>query len=193
MCANFFRWCTRGLCLVRWFGHKDLAFFNDGISGFQKGLLTATTLWTSATTSFVRWDVTLMVLAGYSKAFDTVSFRYVIHKMHFMRFLRTFFNAGCLHICAPAAMCWDWRYKCSGQSETKFGVPQGTIYLQYICGFALTQSSRQAPFTSEIVDSILVTDSNEKSQRSVESCGFSPSAPVSSHWESCRVGWDKHI
>ena len=45
----------------------------------------------------------------------------------------------------------------------------------------MAQSSGQAPFTSEIVGSILATDSCEKSQsmHSAESRGFSPGAPVS--------------
>jgi hypothetical protein len=51
-------------------------------------------------------------------------------------------------------------------------------------GASVARSSEQAPFTSEIVGSILATDSCEKSQRSAESRGFSPSAPVSSHRES---------
>ena len=51
-------------------------------------------------------------------------------------------------------------------------------------GLRLAQSLEQAPFTSEIVGSILATDSCEKSQRSAESRGFFPGAPVSSHRES---------
>ena len=46
---------------------------------------------------------------------------------------------------------------------------------------SMAQSSEHATFTSEIVGSILATDS---CQRSGESRGFSPSAPHSSHWES---------
>ena len=51
----------------------------------------------------------------------------------------------------------------------------------------MTQSSEHAPFTSEIVGSILATDSCEKSQSTLcQGRGFSPGAPVSSHRE--RVG-----
>jgi hypothetical protein len=51
---------------------------------------------------------------------------------------------------------------------------------------SVAQSSEQGPFTSEYVGSILGTDSSVKrvSQRSAESRGFSPGAPVSSHRES---------
>ena len=58
--------------------------------------------------------------------------------------------------------------------------------------FRVAQSSEPAPFTSEFVGSILATDSCEKSlsttQRSAESRGFSPGAPVSSHRESWQGG-----
>jgi hypothetical protein len=60
--------------------------------------------------------------------------------------------------------------------------------IRSICGASVArasvaQSSEQAPFTSEIVSSILATDSCEK-KLSAESRGFSPGAPVSSHRES---------
>ena len=50
----------------------------------------------------------------------------------------------------------------------------------------MAQSSEQAPFTSEIEGSILAIGTNVKivSQRSAESHGFSPGAPVSLHTES---------
>ena len=52
-------------------------------------------------------------------------------------------------------------------------------------GASVAQSSDQAPFTSEFVSSILATDHVKRvSQRSTESRGFSPGAPVSSHRES---------
>ena len=50
--------------------------------------------------------------------------------------------------------------------------------------------SEQAPFTSEILGSILATDSRhlcEKSQRSTETRAFSPGTPVSFH-RGCRQG-----
>ena len=52
--------------------------------------------------------------------------------------------------------------------------------IRSICGASVAQPSEQAPFTSEIVGSILATDSCEK-KLSAESRGFSPGAPVSSH------------
>ena len=55
-----------------------------------------------------------------------------------------------------------------------------------IMGFRVAQSPEQAPFTSEFVGSILPirTDAKRVGQRSAESRGFSPGAPVSSHRES---------
>jgi dsRNA-specific ribonuclease len=50
---------------------------------------------------------------------------------------------------------------------------------------SVAQSSEQAPFTSEFVGLILMrTHVKKVSQRSAESHGFSPGAPVSSHRES---------
>jgi hypothetical protein len=59
-------------------------------------------------------------------------------------------------------------------------------------GVSVAPLSDQVPFTSEIVGSIHATDSCETirvSQRSAESRGFSPGAPVSSHRESWQDGW----
>jgi hypothetical protein len=53
--------------------------------------------------------------------------------------------------------------------------------------FSISQSSEQAPFTSEIVGLILAIRTHVKrvSQRSFESRGFCPAAPVSSD----RASW----
>jgi hypothetical protein len=60
-------------------------------------------------------------------------------------------------------------------------------------GVSVAPLSDQVPFTSaEIVGSIHATNSCETirvSQRSAESRGFSPGAPVSSHRESWQDGW----
>ena len=68
---------------------KDLALFNDSITGFRKGHSTTTTLLgirDDIMRAMRRGEVTLMVLADYSKAFDTINFKSVIHKMHSMGF-----------------------------------------------------------------------------------------------------------
>ena len=72
---------------------KDLALFNDSITGFRKGHSTATTLLgirDDIMRAMRRGEVTLMVLADYSKAFDTINFKSVIHKMHSMGFSQNF-------------------------------------------------------------------------------------------------------
>jgi hypothetical protein len=57
-------------------------------------------------------------------------------------------------------------------------------------GASVAQSSQQAPFTSENVSSIPArwTHAKRVGQRSAESRALSPSAPVSSHRESCQGG-----
>jgi hypothetical protein len=54
----------------------------------------------------------------------------------------------------------------------------------------MAQSSKQAPFTSEIVGSILAIPTHVKrvSQRSAESRGFSPGAPFPPTGKVDRVG-----
>ena len=79
--------------------------------------------------------------------------------------------------------------KCNDAEDKRFNFGKCLFSMQLIwlmsLGASVAQSSEQAPFTSEIVGSILATDSCEKSQSTLaESRGFSPGAPVSSHRES---------
>ena len=64
------------------------------ISGFRKGHLTTTVLLRfrdDIIRAMKKGELTLMVLAGYSKAFDTVSYSVIIQKMWNMGFLKTLF------------------------------------------------------------------------------------------------------
>ena len=73
-----------------------------------------------------RGEVTLMVLADYSKAFDTVKFKTILMKMHEMGF-----SKKCLY--------WVFDYLCNRcqfvqiddksteMGKVEFGVPQGSI------------------------------------------------------------------
>ena len=71
----------------------DQALFIDTMSGFRKGHSTVTTLLgirDDIIRAIRRGEVTLTVLADYSKAFDTVIFKSVILKMHSMGFSKKF-------------------------------------------------------------------------------------------------------
>lgn len=73
-----------------------------------------------------RGEVTFMVLADYSKAFDTVKFKAILMKMHEMGFSKKFLYWVFDYLCnrrqfvqiddKPSEMC-----------KVEFGVPQGTI------------------------------------------------------------------
>ena len=67
-----------------------------------------------------------MVLADYSKAFDTVNFRSVIYKMHFPGFSRNYIRWIVSYLKGRRQFV-QINDVPSGQLETKFGVPQGSI------------------------------------------------------------------
>lgn len=73
-----------------------------------------------------RGEVTLMILVDYSKAFDTVNFKSVIHKMHSMGFSKDFLTWMTSYLTGrhQYVMIDD---KCSQRLETCFGFPQGSI------------------------------------------------------------------
>ena len=69
------------------------AILKENISSFRKGHSTATVLMgirDDLIQAMKRKKVTLMVLADYSKAFDTVCFKTAIKKMYRLRFSKTF-------------------------------------------------------------------------------------------------------
>ncbi len=108
---------------------EDLALFNSSISGFRKGHSTATTLLgirDDIIRAMRRGEVTLMVLADYSKAFDTVNFRSVITKMHSMGFSKNFLH-WILAYLTKRQQFVQIDDKFSEKLETRFGVPQGSI------------------------------------------------------------------
>ena len=108
---------------------KDLALFNDSITGFRKGHSTATTLLgirDDIMRAMRRGEVTLMVLANYSKAFDTINFKSVIHKMHSMGFSQNFLRWILSYLMGRRQFV-QINDTSSSQLEIKFGVPQGSI------------------------------------------------------------------
>ena len=64
---------------------EELSLLAPSISGFRKGHSTTTTLLgirDDLLRAMKRGEVSLMVLADYSKAFDTVRFKTVLTKLH---------------------------------------------------------------------------------------------------------------
>ena len=108
---------------------EDLALFNNSISGFRKGHSTATTLLgiiDDIIRAMRRGEVTLMVLADYFKAFDTVNFRSVITNMYSIGFSKNFLH-WILAYLTNRQQFVQIDDKFSEKLETRFGVPQGSI------------------------------------------------------------------
>ncbi len=108
---------------------EDLALFNSSISGFRKGHSTATTLLgirDDIIRAMRRGEATLMALADYSKAFDTVNFRSVITKMHSIGFSKHILH-WILAYLTNRKQFFRIDDKFSEKLETRFGVPQGSI------------------------------------------------------------------
>jgi hypothetical protein len=115
---------------------KDLALFNDSITGFRKGHSTVTTLLgirDDIVRAMRRGEVTLMVLADYSKAFDTINFKSVVHKMHSMGFSQNFLRWTLSYLMGRRQFV-QINDTSSSQLEIKFGVPQGSILFPYLQG-----------------------------------------------------------
>ena len=101
----------------------------SGISGYRRGHSTTTVLLgirDDVIKAMKRGEVTMMVCADYSKAFDTVQFKAVLMKMHGMGFSKKFLR-------------WVLNYLCERQqfvqiddasselATVEFGVPHGSI------------------------------------------------------------------
>ena len=103
--------------------------FNNNISAYRKGQSTTTVLQAirdDIVKAMKRSEVTMMILADFSKAFDTICFTNLITKMSKLGFPRDF-------------LIWTLNYithrkqfiqiddTCSEVKNVNFGVPQGSI------------------------------------------------------------------
>ena len=70
-------------------------FFKDNVSGFRKGHLTTTVLLRirdDIIKAMKRAEVTLMIVADFSKAFDTIKYKTVLKKLNYLGFSKSFLN-----------------------------------------------------------------------------------------------------
>ena len=99
------------------------------MSGFRKGNSTTTALINirdDIIKAMNRGEVTIMVFADFSKAFDTVHFDIIIRKLHLMGF-STQFLRWMMSYLTERQQYVQIDDKKSGKLYTNFGVPQGSI------------------------------------------------------------------
>ena len=104
------------------------AVLNDKVTGFRKGHSTITTflgIKDDIIRAMKKREISLMVLADYSKAFDTVGFQSIITKLHKLNFSKSF-------------LMWVLNYMSNREQFVQtddrtssmtvdFGIPQGSI------------------------------------------------------------------
>ena len=101
---------------------------HDRISAFRKGHSTTTALMgvrDDIRYAMKRKEVTLMVLADFSKAFDTISFSATIMKFYKLGFPKPFLKWLLSHLSSRSQFVQIDNRKSSYQSS-QYGVPRGT-------------------------------------------------------------------
>ena len=101
----------------------------DNISGFRKGHSTTSVLLNirdDILKAINRSECTLLVLADFSKAFDTVKYRSVLEKMNALGFSRSYLKWTVNYLCGREQFV-QIDDRISKSVSISFGVPQGLI------------------------------------------------------------------
>lgn len=102
---------------------------NKNICGYRKGHSTVTALLgikDMVVEAMGRCEITLMVLADFSKAFDTIDCKTLLYKMHALKFSNSFLK-WLLNYLDNRHQFVQVDDKLSEPMLTRFGVPQGSI------------------------------------------------------------------
>ena len=105
------------------------SLLRDTISSFRKGHSTSTVLLgirDDPLSTMKRREVTIMVLADFSKAFDTVCFKTVITKLHHLGFSKNVLEWLANYLCGRRQYVQIDDRKLS-PVFSEFGIPQGSI------------------------------------------------------------------
>ena len=102
---------------------------NEKVCGFRKGHSTVTAflgIRDMIVQAMGRGEITFMVLADFSKAFDTIDYKTLLYKMHALKFSNSFLKwlINYLHNRHQFVKVED---EMLGLIQTRFGVPQGSI------------------------------------------------------------------
>ena len=116
--------------------YQQMTTFIDGetimesnISAYRKGQSTIHVLQAirdDIVKAMKRGEVTIMILADFSKAFDTIKFKYLIKKMNHLGFSKNFLK-WTLNYVSKRKQFVQIDDKLSSEVEVRFGVPQGSI------------------------------------------------------------------
>lgn len=104
---------------------KKASLLHDHVSSFCKGHSTTTALLgirDAIQQAIKKGDVSLMVLADFSKVFDTMCFKTTIHKFHKLGFSKTFLK-WILSYLSDRSQFVQIEDKSSSYMSTKFGIP----------------------------------------------------------------------
>jgi exonuclease III len=125
--------------------------FYEGIVGYRKGHSTMTALLKirdDIIKAMKKGEVTLMVLADFSKAFDTVNFMTVLHKMSNLGFSRSFMH-WIMSYLSERRQYVQIDDNTSESLTVQFGMPQGSILGPLIFNIYVTDLHQSlAPNTS---------------------------------------------
>ena len=137
-----------GIQMTNYVDHAHLLY--DCISAFRKGHSTTTALMgvrDDIRYAMKRKEVTLMVLADFSKAFDTISFSATIVKFYKLGFSKPFLKWLLSYLSGRSQFVQIDDRKSSYQSS-QYGVPQGSILGPMI--FNLSTRGHSSPiYTAE--------------------------------------------
>ena len=108
---------------------ENYHLLEDNISGFRKGHSTASVLLSvrdDILKAMNRSECTLLVLADFSKAFDTVKYKAVLEKMNVLGFCKSYLKWTVNYLCGREQFV-QIDDRISKSVSISFGVPQGSI------------------------------------------------------------------
>lgn len=145
---------------------------NEKVCGYRKGHSTVTALLgikDMIVQAMGRGEITLMVLADFSKAFDTIDYKTLLYKMHALKFSNSFLK-WLLNYLDNRHQFVQVDDKMSELMLTRFGVPQGSILGPVLFNLYVTdlQGEMEQPCFQYADDTTIVAQGRPKNCCSIE-------------------------
>ena len=161
---------------------------NEKVCGYRKGHSTVTALLgikDMIVQAMGRGEITLMVLADFSKAFDTIDYKTLIYKMHALKFSNSFLK-WLLNYLDNRHQFVQVDDKMSELMLTKFGVPQGSILGPVLFNLYVTdlQGEMEQPCFQYADDTTIVVQGRLKNRCSLENAMNNDLVKLNS-WSVC--------